>query len=146
MKTLTSNPINNSVFDTRDLIEYRNDLENSILEAYNDLNEGNEVSTVRDVENAANEAFMGEWGEDIQEYNDIYTFCYDLSSADDFEYGESVIHKDYFTEYTEELLTDVGYLANDLPSWIVIDMDATAENVKQDYISIEYKNETYYIR
>lgn len=33
-----------------------------------------------------------------------------------------------------------------MPSWIVIDYEATADNVKADYSGVTYEGDTYYIR
>ena len=64
----------------------------------------------------------------------------------DWPYGETFIHEDYFTAYCMELLSEVGYLPADLPSWIVIDEDATADNMKDDYTEFEFMGSTYYAR
>lgn len=64
----------------------------------------------------------------------------------EWQYGETLIRDDYFTEYTRELLTDIGYIADDFPSWIVIDWDETADNVRQDYTSAELNGVTYWGR
>lgn len=44
------------------------------------------------------------------------------------------------------MLVDIGYLPKDLPSWIEIDWNATAYNVRQDYDSVEYQGDTYWGR
>lgn len=64
----------------------------------------------------------------------------------DWQYGETLIRDDYFTEYVEELLKDIGYLPVDLPLWIVIDWEETADNVKVDYTSAELNGVTYWGR
>ena len=140
------NPVNNTVFDTRDLIEYIEQLQSTILDAYNDQNPDNELTDVDEIEDKASEDFLIEYQSEIEEYNELTCFAEELSSSADYTYGETVIHENYFTEYTEELLTDTGYLPKGLPSWVVIDMDATAENVKEDYITAIYQGDTYYIR
>lgn len=61
----------------------------------------------------------------------------------EFEHGETMIHEDYFTEYVRELCMDGGYISRDMPSWIEIDWDATADNVRVDYREVEYDGETY---
>ena len=43
-------------------------------------------------------------------------------------------------------LKGCGYISDDFPSWIEIDWEATAENVKQDYSELEYEGETYFYR
>jgi len=64
----------------------------------------------------------------------------------DWQDGVALINKNYFTEYIMELLVDIGDLPREVPHYIVIDEEATAENIKQDYIAVDYDGETYYIR
>ena len=62
----------------------------------------------------------------------------------DFAYGVTMIHEDYFEEYTEDLLKDCGYISRDLPSWVVIDWDSTTSNLLHDYSETLFDGETYY--
>lgn len=64
----------------------------------------------------------------------------------DFQYGETFIHADYFTEYAMEMISDIGYLPADLPWWIIIDKQATADNMKEDYTEFTFRGSTYYAR
>lgn len=66
--------------------------------------------------------------------------------AADWEHGETLIRESYFVEYCKELLDDCGEIPRDLPSYIVIDWDATAENIKADYAEVDFGGETYLIR
>ena len=66
--------------------------------------------------------------------------------ASDWHYVATFIHADYFTEYTKELLNDIGYLPADMPDWIVIDWRKTADNIKADYTEVDFDGETYYVR
>lgn len=61
-------------------------------------------------------------------------------------YPVTIIRDSYFTDYTKELLEDCGYIPKDFPSWIALDWDATAENVKVDYTSAEFDGVTYWAR
>jgi len=74
----------------------------------------------------------------------LYQDCLDTSC--DTPYGEILIRYSYFSEYTQDLCEDCGYIANDFPSWIEIDWDATAENVKQDYTIVDFDGIDYYMR
>lgn len=158
MKTL-ENPINNNVFDTRDLIDYRAGLATELVDNWNELSdEDHQASDIDDLLGTSGfefaddikeifSEFEADNSDEINHYNNIVEFCEELEvQAADYRYGESVIHESYFTEYTEETLVDCGYLPKDLPSWIVIDMEATAENVKVDYCEVNFEGETYYIR
>lgn len=41
--------------------------------------------------------------------------------ADDWRHGATLIRETYFTDYTEELLQDIGDLPKNLPGYVVID-------------------------
>lgn len=150
--TITTNPINNQVFDTRDLIEYREFLESSLVDSWNDyileVEEEDRVVEANDINEVdlSLDGFVQRFQEEIEEYESIRNFCDQLSESRDFTYGESVIHEAYFTDYCEELLKDCGYIPQDFPTWIELDFEATAENMKADYTTVEYFGNTYYIR
>ena len=57
-----------------------------------------------------------------------------------------MIHRDYWVEYCQQLLEDIGYMPKDLPSWIVIDREATADNMEADYHVVDFGGEDYLIR
>lgn len=64
-------------------------------------------------------------------------------------YGEEsvrLIPDDEFTEHAIELLKDVGILPPAIPWYVVIDEEATADNIKQDYSSIEIDGVLYWYR
>jgi len=61
-------------------------------------------------------------------------------------YPVTLIHEDYFTEYTKELVTECGYLSRDFPGWIAIDWESTANAVRQDYQPIEIDDHVYWTR
>ena len=139
-----NNPISNDIFDTRDLIEYEQYLKDELLSAFNDMfdEEEDDLERLKD-----SEQFTDEFSNELKEHEEIKEFCKELESyAPDFYHGETVIHEDYFNEYAEELVKDCGYISGDVPSWIVIDWEETADNVKQDYTSIDFNGSTYYIR
>ncbi len=45
-----------------------------------------------------------------------------------------------------EMLSDIGDLPRDIPHYIVIDEDATARNIQQDYTSVDFDGATYWVR
>ena len=61
-------------------------------------------------------------------------------------YPVTLIRDSYFVEAMEEQVKDCGYIPADQPWWLVIDWDATAENMKADYTSAEYDGVTYWAR
>lgn len=64
----------------------------------------------------------------------------------DWDYGATLIRDSYFTDYAKELLTDCGDLPKDLPWYVVIDWDATAEHIKSDYAEASFNGVTYWVR
>jgi hypothetical protein len=66
--------------------------------------------------------------------------------AEDWKHGATLIHEDYFVEYCRELASDIGDMPREIPGYIVIDWDATAENLKFDYTEVDWGGETYYVR
>lgn len=67
--------------------------------------------------------------------------------CDDWKYGASLIRDSYFCEYAQELADEMGALkgATEWPL-LHIDWDAAAEELKQDYTSVEFDGVTYWIR
>jgi hypothetical protein len=66
--------------------------------------------------------------------------------ADDWSHGVTLIRDDYFTDYAREMLEDCGTIPRDLPTWVEIDWDATARNVRMDYTAAEFDGVTYWVR
>jgi hypothetical protein len=61
-------------------------------------------------------------------------------------YPVTAIRDSYFVDYTEELVKDIGDLPKNIPNYIVIDWEATAENILADYTSVEFNDVTYWVR
>ena len=106
--------------------EYGN-IENPLWMKWEDSDEFEELKKLEDIldelkGNGGDEQWKGDW------------------------YPIALINSDYFTEYIEEELKDCGYLPKDMPWWIEIDMEKTADNCKADYTTIDIDEETYYYR
>lgn len=120
-------------FDSREIIERINEME---LEYGPE--DGDSIDTIHTEK-------MDE--EEREEYEALIALR-DEAEGDipDFEYGETFIHEDYFTEYAMQTLEDIGYLPKDRPEFIVIDEDETADNMKEDYTEFTFRGSTYYAR
>lgn len=77
--------------------------------------------------------------EDLERVND------ECSGYGDWDHGETLISEDYFPQYAEELANDTGAVGGN-SNWIVIDWDATADNLKADYTTVDINGKTYYYR
>jgi hypothetical protein len=136
------------VLDTRDLIERRDELKQSVLDSFLETFEHYEERTESFEDILFNEEEIQDWKEDwsdeIDEICQIDNIEDTLSS--EFEYGITLVREDYWEEYVEDLLIEIGYLPKDLPCWIEIDWVSTAYNVKQDYDEVEYQGDMYFGR
>lgn len=61
-------------------------------------------------------------------------------------YPVTLIDDSHFTDYARELLEECGTIPRDLPSWVEIDWDATARNVRMDYTPVDIDGRTYWYR
>lgn len=105
--------------------------------------EGKEVIDSRDLIEAmeywqeiigSDEATQDELKKAQEELKVLEKFCEPFVGYCDWEYGETLIHKDYWEDYVKDMLQDCGYIPRDIPNWIEIDWEATAENVAADYM------------
>lgn len=144
-------------FDSRDFEERIDDLEGdkaafeedveNAEDALNDADEdADDLHTLQADLDAAKEALAGwekEYGEELTK---LQAFREEVEGYCDWRHGEQFIAEEKFTEYCEELVSDIGDLPRDLPSYIVIDWDKTAENLKVDYSEAELEGNTFLFR
>ena len=89
--------------------------------------------------------------DDFLEYTDEYDKLVSLKEeceqySSEWKYGIALIHESYFEDYVQDLLSDIGVLPREIPWYIVIDWEKTADNIKIDYTDVDFDGETYYIR
>ena len=65
-------------------------------------------------------------------------------SGGDWKYGVQLIRESYFTEFAKERVEDTGAVPRDTLKYIVIDWEATADNLKDDYSEVEIEGNTYF--
>lgn len=61
-------------------------------------------------------------------------------------YPVTLIRDSYFVEAMKELVEDIGDMPNGVPSYVEIDWEATARNLRVDYTSVEFGGVTYWYR
>ena len=61
-------------------------------------------------------------------------------------YPGNLIRETYFVDAMQELVQDIGDLPRDIPSYLEIDWEKTAENLRADYSSVEFDGVTYWYR
>lgn len=134
------------MLDVRDLIERYEELEN----VKDEMLDGVPESQYGNKRNKKWRAW--EKSEEFEEYNQLQDILDELkgNSGDEKWRGDwyplTLINSDYFTDYTEELVKDCYEFPREIPSWIEIDWEKTADNVKVDYTTIDIDDETYYYR
>ena len=67
-------------------------------------------------------------------------------AASEWEDGATLVRWCYFTEYAQQLCEDIGDVPRDLPSYIEIDWEATARNIKTDYMCVDFDGVEYWVR
>lgn len=70
----------------------------------------------------------------------------DEVGSSEWTYGLTLVHESYWVEYVEEFVKDIGDIPHNVPSYIEIDWEATASNIKVDYAEVTVENETYFYR
>lgn len=126
---------NEDTLDTRD-IRARLDYLDVLEETANDTElDSDERDVAREDREAAEE-----------EYNAL-TNLWDTESDNEWEWGATLIHTDYFEEYARELADELGFIDREA-SWPVrhIDWEAAANELAVDYREVEFDGATYLVR
>ena len=125
--------------DTRDLQARLEELESEredFQNTVNDAEEGEEKQTAQEE--------LDSWeGDNLEELEALRELKDEVSEWDD---GNTLIPEEDWIDYVEEMLQDCGYLPRNLPWYIEIDWEKTAENIAQDYGTVDYLGTTYYYR
>jgi hypothetical protein len=89
--------------------------------------------------------------DELESFNDEYA-----SLVRDIETAEitiaplwekaTLISENFFTEYTERMMVDTGYISFEFPGYHLIDWDKLAESMLQDYNRVDIGGCTYYSR
>lgn len=106
-----------------------------------DAIELNELKAVADFDTWLGQTDDGEELKVLKEFAKEAEGC-----ADEWFHGATLIRESYFEEYCEELCTDIGDLPKEIPSYIVIDWAATAQNLRVDYTEVDYDGIAYLVR
>jgi len=90
--------------------------------------------------------------EEEEELFDLLNLQDECQHSPDWNYGETIIREDYFTEYIKELIDDCYSIPPELTSgdwpWrhFQLDYEAAAEEAKLDYIECGVADYNYFIR
>ena len=145
-----------NILDTRDLQDRLDELQKlkeALEDARTDVDEllaidasekteswESDLSEARDTLEQAETEFSSDEQDELTELEALAEEVSEWSS------GNQLIPEDDFEDYCKELCEDIGDIPHDFPSYIVIDWEATAQNLKADYSEIEYQGTTYLYR
>ena len=131
---------NDDIIDSRDIIERIEELE-SELESYWEDKETT-LSFEYALQDKINFPGLEDEFEELDILKTLAEECEQYSS--DWQYGETLIHRDYFEQYMDEMVEDCYELPKDMPYWMSIKLDYDA--LEQDYTSVDFNGEEFLIR
>jgi len=148
------------VIDSRDIIKRFDDLsddlytlQEAIKEAQETLDEldQNDADTREQWEAARDavkeaEAALDDW-DDRDEWQALKDLINEAEGYGDWAYGETLIADSYFSTYAQQLAEDIGAIDPNA-RWPMkcIDWEQAAEELKEDYTTVEFDRKTYWIR
>lgn len=118
------------IIDSRDILQRISELESLI----GDMQE----------EDEADSPDLSEEKEELRLLKALQEECETCTS--EFEYGTPLIRESHWVEYCEEMCRDIGDMPRDIPWYIEIDWEATADNIACDYSTVDYDGITYYVK
>jgi hypothetical protein len=134
MKTTHTIDNTEDLIDSRDIIARIEELETCLQDHAEDPNGGH-------------------WSdEDAVELAALQALAKEAECAPDWSYGETLIRRSYFVDYTEQLINDCYELPKEMNSgqWpfrhMTIDYEAAARELEHDYTSVDFDGVEYLIR
>ena len=134
--------------DSRDVTARMEEL-GSELQDLQDAMDGLEEGDDQEAFDDAEEDFATWNDENLEELEALQALVSEADCSPDWIHGETLIADDYFTDYIKDMVEDCYPLDLDsLPDFVVIEVDweATADNCKMDYMSVDFDGSEYWIR
>jgi len=125
--------------NTDNILDSR-DVESRINELESERDDYNEHPDCDDVD------WKTRYPEDHLELEHLVALRDDLEGYCEWDAGETLINRDYFVEYVEEMCKDIGDVPRNIPSYIEIDWEATANNIEADYTSGYWDGQEFLVR
>lgn len=134
--------------DTRDLLERLEELEakrDLLVSLADDLKDAETDEEREKIQGAIDDAESDFDAEEREEIGQLEELRDDIGETT-FRDGCQLIHPRNFTDAMRELCEDIGDVPRDLPFYIAIDWEQTAENLKADYSLATFQGQDYYWR
>ena len=102
----------------------------------------------RDIIERIDELRGSNYKDDREERRVLIALAEECEQSGDWPDSATLIRDSYWPEYTRQLVEDIGDLPSDLPYYIEhnIDWGGVADDLKQDYFSVDFDGEEYWIR
>ena len=145
MQTTTLN-LSADVIDVRDIIARVEELESERDNFTAPNRDGYQTSI------GADEIWAIENAEEAEELKSLQAILSDLAGYGGDEhwrgdwYPATLISEKYFEDHARELLEDCGTIPKDLPWFVAIDWETTAQNIQGDYTSVDVGSTVYWYR
>ena len=143
------------MIDTRDLIDERSELQQTVLDAYNEefetdfsdfdeINLGEVDYTEEEIDKL--DSFKDLYSDELEQIEQINDLEEEINNGE-FDFDTTLIDESDFKEYCEDFVKDC-YSLSELPQLIEnnIDWEGVAEDMKQDYSEVTFRNTTYLYR
>lgn len=139
------------IIDIRDIIERVEELESereALEESANEERDDDEQN-----EGLEAKAELESWDEDNKEELDTLNGLLEelAGNGGDHQwkgnwYPVTLISDSHFVDAMRDLVQDIGDMPKEIPSYLEINWEKTAENLQADYSSVEYEGTTYWYR
>lgn len=139
--------IGGDIFDSRDAVKRLEIYRAAVIQIGIPDDEADSFDQGEKWPASAPDDLTAEESEIVEEFLKVRSLCDEGENySEDWSFGATVIAESYFTEYAEDLCKDIGDVPDDIPGYLAIDWEKTAENLKVDYTEIEYDGDTYLVR
>lgn len=140
-----SHTISNSddVIDSRDVIARIEELESLLADAQEAKDGEPEAMT----DNSEIYTSVDFGVSEYEELKALQSLAEEGEGSPDWTHGETLIHDSYFEDYARQLADDIGAIDKDA-RWPAdcIDWEKAANQLKSDYMSVDYDGVEYWIR
>ena len=144
------------IIDVRDIIARVEELRAGLQDAMDENEEGHNfdelseyVEAVCKDQSAAHAHKLWDEAEELVKLEALLSSLCGYGGDEQWEgdwYPVTLINRSYFVEYCKELVQDIGDLPRDIPAYLEIDWDKTADNLEIDYSTVDFEGNEYLYR
>jgi len=128
------------------LAEAVTDAKDSLEAIAGDTSDENQEGLTEALEDARET--LADWDtENGEELKALQSLAEEGEGSPDWQHGESLIRDTYFEDYARQLAEDIGAISGD-EKWPLtcLDWEKAADELKQDYFTVDFGGEVYWIR